>query len=183
MLFCLHMFSHEFFPVPEQLSFFSEFGKFNSIARFNVALDWRLYVRASCRFSKDEPGGCTTFTIRLQVRAPGALARSIERTTTTTTTYAARLVAFPRGPTRESLCNTFTMQLHERACAWTRVNERAESAYRCTHRHADRHAECASLIIPVIIINCSDPRRATTRLPLRSARRSDCYRDCSRPGE
>lgn len=55
------------------------------------------YVHSRCKwFSKDEPGGCTTFTISTGLACRRG--RPLDRAT------------YPQGR-RESLCNTFTMQL------------------------------------------------------------------------
>lgn len=109
----------------------------------------RRYAHTGCRFSKDEPGGCTTFTTSTSPRR----VRSIERRRESsrhdaTRRNATQSDAFSRGR-RESLCNTFTMQLHQRRvrpslCESEYMsNERAESACRNerTHTHTRTHTQ------------------------------------------
>lgn len=109
----------------------------NSIARQRNESVWaKYYVHGRCKwFSKDEPGGCTTFTIST------GLARQ-----------TARSNAYPQGR-RESLCNTFTMQL--RTSVRTTI---------CVYRSNDGHT-CTqhTPTTPAIIINRSNTASRSPR--------------------
>lgn len=106
------------------------------------------YVHSRCKwFSKDEPGGCTTFTISTGLACRrGAAHRSIER----------RTYAYPQGR-RESLCNTFTIAITHYAIPSVYIEPRRDPTTR-THARtlADNREYARTLIKPVIIINRSN---------------------------
>lgn len=133
--------------------------------------------------------GCTTFTTSTSPR-------SIERRRDDDATQRD---AFPRSR-RGSLCNTFTMQLHQRRLCpirtsvcesecipvhvQTRTNRvntsRTNALAHAYASAADRHTSARLLIIPVIIINCSDPRHADE---IASQERAVKYGSSSGPGD
>lgn len=130
----------------------------------------RRYARTGCRFSKDEPGGCTTFTASTSPRR----VRSLDRATTRVDARGRKATRFHRADGNRfvtlSRCN-YTSGKCARVCARVHANERSRVSMPRTNErtnvrtrtrtHADASIrQYASLIIPVIIINCSDPRHA-----------------------
>jgi len=99
--------------------------------------------RTCLGFSKDEPrrGGCTTFTASSDPRSIERRCESsrvessrVESSRLDATRRDAMPMRFHRQSRRESLCNTFTMQLHERASIAASVCVRMRARTRACER-------------------------------------------------
>lgn len=75
----------------------------------------------------------------------------------------------------ESVCESECMYVHIQ-----RENVAANALAHAYASAADRHTSARLLIIPVIIINCSDPRHADE---IASQERAVKYGSCSEPGD